>query len=418
MRICQIAPELLPVPPARGGAIERWIRDAAVRLVARGHEVHVIARDHGDGLRARTIDGVHYHFILIPAAIDSGWRAGLFRGLWYYASVRRLLAQITPEVAHHHSRPAGLWLSRRAADAVVHVISLHSMEYGWGFGHRAWDRGIFRRGLNAAVRVLCVSNFIRTHTLQRYPELSDRAQTIYNGVDGDLFHPGTGDGEPGAGSPAPQAHEPTSPPAFAKASAGKQAHIILYVGRIEERKGVKLLVDAFERIISARAPGTRLLIVGPHSYWDAQPSGYYRTLADRCAANPRIEMRGPTYDDTELAGVYRQATVSVVPSVFPEALGLTSLEAQASGVPVVVSNSGGLPETVSDGESGIVFDNRSVEQLADAVLRLLGAEARRGAMAAAARAWVLSRFSWNIIAAQLEDVYLDALKSASIGAAK
>ena len=394
MRICQIAPELLPVPPARGGAIERWIRDAAVRLVARGHEVHVIARDHGDGLRARTIDGVHYHFIVIPAAIDSGWRAGLFRGLWYYASVRRLLAQITPEVAHHHSRPAGLWLSRRAADAVVHVISLHSMEYGWGFGHRAWDRGVFRRGLGAAVRVLCVSNFIRTHTLQRYPELSDRAQTIYNGVDGDLFHP------PREGERAAEA--PT----------------VLYVGRIEERKGVKLLVDAFERIISARAPGTRLLIVGPHSYWDAQPSGYYRTLADRCAANPRIEMRGPTYDDTELAGVYRQATVSVVPSVFPEALGLTSLEAQASGVPVVVSNSGGLPETVSDGESGIVFDNRSIEQLADAVLRLLGAEAQRGAMAAAARAWVLSRFSWNIIAAQLEDVYQDALKAASIGAAK
>ena len=48
MRICQVAPELLPVPPTKGGAIERWIRDAAVRLTGRGHEVHVIARDHGD----------------------------------------------------------------------------------------------------------------------------------------------------------------------------------------------------------------------------------------------------------------------------------------------------------------------------------------------------------------------------------
>lgn len=411
MRICQVAPELLPVPPTKGGAIERWIRDAAVRLVARGHEVHVIARDHGDpstgsgSTRTRsrvdggeeTIDGVRYHFVRIPAAIDSGRLAGMFRGLFYYAAVRRLLARINPDVAHHHSRPAGLWLSRRTADAVVHVISLHSMEYGWGFGHRAWDRGFFKRGLGAAARVLCVSNFIREHTLQRYPELSDRAQTIYNGVDGELFHP-TLDADRQATAPA--------------------ASTVLYVGRIEERKGVKLLVDAFEQTISARAPGARLLIVGPHSYWDAQPSGYYRTLADRCAANPRIEMRGPTYDDAELAGVYRRATVSVVPSVFPEALGLTSLEAQASGVPVVVSNSGGLPETVSDGESGIVFDNRSVEQLADAVLRLLGAEAQRGSMAAAARAWVMSRFSWDLIAAQLEHVYTDALKSASIGSAK
>ena len=53
MRICHVAPELLPVPPTRGGAIERWIRDAAVRLAARGHEVHVISRDHGDGRKQR-----------------------------------------------------------------------------------------------------------------------------------------------------------------------------------------------------------------------------------------------------------------------------------------------------------------------------------------------------------------------------
>ena len=72
MRICHVGPELLPVPPTRGGAIERWIRDAAVRLHGRGHEVHVIARDHGDGRKQDVIDGVHYHFVEIPPSIDSG----------------------------------------------------------------------------------------------------------------------------------------------------------------------------------------------------------------------------------------------------------------------------------------------------------------------------------------------------------
>ena len=76
MKICHVAPELLPVPPTKGGAIERWIRDAAMRLAARGHDVHVMPRDHGDGRASETIDGVHYHYVRVPPAIDRGLPAG------------------------------------------------------------------------------------------------------------------------------------------------------------------------------------------------------------------------------------------------------------------------------------------------------------------------------------------------------
>ena len=378
-----MAPELLPVPPIRGGAIERWIRDAAIKLVGRGHLVHVIARDHGDGVTERVIDGVRYHFVRIPPAIDSGRLAGLFKGLWYYAAARRIIARLNPDVVHHHSRPAGLWLTMRSGAKSRHVISLHSMDYGWGFGHRAWDRGLFKHGLARAARVLCVSRFIHRHTVERYPAVAAQVMTVYNGVDGSQFQP-------------------------ADADAARQ-RLVVYVGRVEERKGVAVLVEAFERLIASAAPDVRLLIVGPHSYWDARPSGYYRTLADRCATNPRIELRGPTYADDELAAVYRSATVSVVPSVFPEALGLTSLEAQACGVPVVVSDAGGLPETVSPGISGMVVESRNVEQLGAAIIELLADESRRRAMAAAARAWVMSTFSWDVIAAELEAVYRDVM---------
>ena len=372
------------MPPTRGGAIERWIRDAAGRLVGRGHELHVIARAHGDGVKAANIDGVHYHFIRIPPALDRGLPAAVLRGLWYYWIAGRIIRRIAPDVIHHHSRPAGLWLCGGAAPK---VISLHSMEYGWGFGYRGWDRRLFRRGLAAAARVLCVSNFIRRHTLERYPELQATAITIYNGVDGSLFKPASS-----------QAPEPSSPQA-----------LIVYVGRVEERKGVHVLVDAFEKWISKQAPEARLLIVGPHSYWDARPSAYYTDLVNRCKTSPKIELRGPTYVDQELAEVYRNATVSVIPSTFPEALGLTSIEAQAAGAPVVVSDAGGLPETVSAGQTGLVFANGNAEQLATAVLGLLTDEPRRRRMAAAARDWAMTTFSWDVIAAQLEGVYADAL---------
>jgi glycosyltransferase involved in cell wall biosynthesis len=389
MKICHVAPELLPVPPTKGGAIERWIRDAAGRLADRGHELHVVSRDHGDGATTFADAGVHYHFVTIPARLDNGMPAALARGLWYYARVRGVVAAIAPDIVHHHSRPAGLWLS--ASGPAKSIISLHSMDYGWGLGYRAWDRPLFTRGLQAATRVLCVSEFIRRHTVERYPSVASTTATVYNGVDGRIFEPQPGSDE--------------------------EALTVLYVGRVEERKGVHVLVEAFERIISARVPTARLKIVGPHSYWNDQPAPYYAELSRRCAANARIEIHGPTYDDRELAEVYRSGNVAVVPSTFPEALGLTSLEAQASGVPVVVSDAGGLPETVSPGRSGFVFKNGSVEQLGEAVVDLLRSPSRRQEMGAAAREWAMAAFSWEVIASRLETVYLEALRAPVRGAA-
>lgn len=381
MRICHVAPELLPVPPVKGGAIERWIRDAAAQFASRGHDVHVVSRDHGDGTHQRRIDGVSYHFVRIPPFLDRGRAAAFGRGLWYFRGVGQVLRQIRPDVVHHHSRPAGAYVSGASVSGARQVISLHSMSYGWNFCYRAWDRALFRRAFAASARVLCVSDFIRRHTLELYPELAGKTATLYNGVDEVLFHP-----DPAAAFDSP---EPT----------------ILFVGRVEERKGVHLLLDAFERSISKQLSGARLRIVGPHSYWNAEPSPYYLSLAERCRTIPRVELVGPTYVDADLAAVYRSATVAVVPSVFPEALGLTSLEAQASGVPVVVSSAGGLPETVQHGESGVVFENGDVNGLAAAVLDLLGDRRRLQTMGAAARAWAIQQFSWRQIASQLETIY-------------
>ncbi len=343
-----------------------------------------MSRDHGDDRAGETIDGVRYHYVRVPPAIDRGLPAVMLRGLWHYEGARRVLAAIGPDIVHHHSRPAGLWLSKGGAATAKHVISLHSMEYGWAFGYAGWDRRVFNWGFDASARVLAVSNFIRAHADERFPRIRSKSKTVYNGVDGKLFRPEI---DPSLHTDSP----------------------ILYVGRVEQRKGVHVLVDAFDEVISKQRPNARLRIVGPHSYWNAKPSPYYQALVERCKSNPRIELLAPTYDDQALAAIYRDSACTVVPSVFPEALGLTALEAQASGVPVVVSNAGGLPETVSAGKSGLVFDNGNANQLAEAVVSIIGSPDRRRSMGAAAREWVMATFSWDVLASELERTYVEAL---------
>jgi spore coat protein SA len=383
--ICHVAPELLPVPPTRGGAIERWIRDATHRLILRGHEVHVISRDHGDDVREACLDGVHYHYIRIPKAIDRGRGASFFRGLWYFVAAARLLARVDPDVVHHHNRAAGLYIGRMFARRSRQVISLHSMSYGWHFIYRAWDSLTYRRAFQASDRVLCVSNFVTRHFLELYPDMASKTRTLYNGVDGGIFHP-------------------DSKSVDSKTEHDSGDRTVLFVGRVEERKGVHVLLDAFERVVSSTR-NVKLRLVGPHSYWNVEPSTFYRLLADRCRTIPHVELQEPTYVDRDLAEIYRTATISVVPSVFPEALGLTSLEAQASGVPVVVSNAGGLPETVLPNESGVVFENGDVEGLAASLLSLLNDPERVRSMGVAARDWAMKHFSWDVIATQLESIY-------------
>ena len=85
-----------------------------------------------------------------------------------------------------------------------------------------------------------------------------------------------------------------------------------------------------------------------------------------------------------------------------EGLGIVFLEASATGVPVIAGESGGAPETVVEGETGHVVDGRSVDAVADAVVRVLEDPDRAAAMGAAGRARVAEHWRWDTLAARLQ----------------
>jgi glycosyltransferase involved in cell wall biosynthesis len=103
--------------------------------------------------------------------------------------------------------------------------------------------------------------------------------------------------------------------------------------------------------------------------------------------------------DDELAGLYGQAEVAVVPSLY-EGFSLPAIEAMACGVAVVATTGGALPEVVGvDGETGLLVTPNDPSALAIAIARLLDDPALRARLGAAGRERVINRFTWQVTAA-------------------
>jgi len=172
---------------------------------------------------------------------------------------------------------------------------------------------------------------------------------------------------------------------------------LLYHGRVDVRKGVLELVDAFALLADARRD-LRLVIsgIGP----------------DVAAVGERVEMLG-LGDRAELAGyasyeeaprVYRRGDIFVSPT-YSEGFSNTILEAMASGLPIVSTRAVGVVDCLVDGENGLLVEPRDVDDLAAAIGRVLDDGTLREALARRALADVRTLYSWPAVARQIEEVY-------------
>lgn len=149
--------------------------------------------------------------------------------------------------------------------------------------------------------------------------------------------------------------------------------IILYVGRIEWRKGIGTLLHAFARLIK-KEPTTRLYIIGGGKSKEArkldeQERARLQTLAKKLGISRKVYFLGPK-EQKKLYLYYNAADVCVVPSYY-EFFGIVPLEAMACGVPVVASRTGGLKFTVVDGVTGYHAKTRDATDFADKISQVL-----------------------------------------------
>jgi glycogen(starch) synthase len=357
-------------PPHHFGGYELSCRDVMTRLALRGHDITVLASD----VRVDGVDDpcgerdvgirrdLHMYWddhVLLSPSILQRWRIERAN----QRSLRQALAESAPDVVSVWNMGAmSLGLLKTVADLRVPMVFAVCDDW-LVYGPRldAWQRLFLHRprlarlisllgGVPTALSDLgdagafCfVSDFTRERAEQELAAAFSNATVVYSGIERADF-------------PRRRAVQP---------SWGWR---LLYVGRIDERKGLETLLSALADLPSAAT----LEIIGrgdPEYVRKLQAIVQDRGLGDR--------VRFDVVDRAALAERYSRADVCVFPSEWDEPFGLVPVEAMACGTPVVATGTGGSGEFLVDEVNCLRYTPGDAVELAAAVMRLAGDEALR-----------------------------------------
>jgi phosphatidylinositol alpha-1,6-mannosyltransferase len=287
-------------------------------------------------------------------------------------------------VAEHGARtvvfgaaaPLGLLAPRlRRAGARRVVMLTHGHEASWasapGF------RSVLRRIGGYADVVTYLGEYTRQRLAAVIP--AGKLVRLAPGVDVGQFHPGTARAELGLPPGRP---------------------VVVCVSRLVPRKGQDQLIRAWPQVLRS-VPEAVLLLVG---------GGPYRRRLERLAAGQESIRFTGTVPAAALPGYYAAADVFAMPcrtrfkGVDVEGLGIVFLEASATGLPVVAGASGGAPDAVRPGETGLVVNGEDAGEVARAVVELLADPDKARKMGAGGRDWVAREWAWDQVAARFRQL--------------
>lgn len=387
-------------PPIMGG-LEVHIHQLAKHLGERGHDViqygvrrykdHVLPAESMEGpVRTRRIGGTitlgRYEFYE-PA---------------FLRMATRLRSDERPDVIHAHCvYPSALaaYVSRQWS-GIPYVVTSHGdeiMEFGRSAIYGAAKKWMIRRFFGSASHSIAVSEELRQLAIGLgSPE--ERTERLSNVIDVAKFS--------SLVDPSAARRELGLPP---------DARIILSLRRLSLKNGVHYLIRAFAPIARTH-PDAYLVLCG-----DGEMRGELVALVDRLGIGGRVRFLG-SVPNNEVQKVIAASDMAVFPSL-AEATSIACLEVMATGVAVVVSDVGGLPEIVTHGQTGLIvrfglpgstfrdpgLPDAVVDDLRTSIERLLDDRILRARIAHQARSDVLSRYSWSAYAEKVEGIYTHAI---------
>lgn len=398
------------IPVQYADSIGIWIYEVS-HLLARSCEVICYARKGRSQKQIEYHKGLQYRRVFLafdrlsrPLRLLDKWkflnskRPFFASSLYYLSYILQIAIDLRKqqcEVVHIHNFSQFIPIIRAFNPKIKIVLHMHC----------EWltqlDRTMIERRLYKADLIIGCSDYI-THKIRlSFPEIANRCQTIFNGVNIEQF---------------------ISNNNRQNVYKENEAIKLLFVGRVAPEKGVHILLDAFQKVTDYY-PQTRLEIVGPKKMIvskefidpankDSKVSALASLMASRGTYLSYLQERiSPDKAEqvsftgfvphTQLVTYYQDADVFIFPSVWNEPFGIPLVEAMATGVPLVATRSGAFPEIVEEGKTGLLVERDNSSELAEAILQLLSDENLRKSMGRAGRQRVVEMFSWETISENL-----------------
>jgi phosphatidylinositol alpha-mannosyltransferase len=326
-------------------------------------------------------DSARFYRIGSPIAIPANDSVARITLSFHMASkVAAIIEQERFDVLHFHEplMPAlpitMLRMSTTANVGTFHAFARSNVGYFYG-------RPVLQPYLEHLHRGIAVSEPARAFVNRYFPDQPLRV--IPNGIDVEVFN------RPGL---APIRHL-------------RDDHVnILFVGRLEKRKGLGDLLRAF-RFVQSRLPKSRLIVVG-----DGPLRGRVESFISRHRV-PNVVLAGFVPDSVK-PRYYRSADIFCAPATGAESFGIVLLEAMASGLPLVATEIPGYLSVVEPGRDSITVQPNSWRELGASLVVLARDAELRSRLGAYGRekAW---RYSWESVGSQVVEVYREAIEAAS-----
>ncbi len=371
MKIAFVSPYDHAVP----GGVSVHINKLSGQFREWGHSVRVIAPCSAP----QTIEDEDFIPMGRPVPVPSGGSiARVSFSVWLQPRIKEMLQREKFDVVHLHEPFSGFVplnvLSQTAAMGTPNVATFHSFQGTWLY-HVGVKRVVMRhfRMLQGRIAVSPPAYlYISGHFPAGY-------RIIPNGIDVEEF---------ATAEPFPHLRDGMIN--------------LLFVGRLEKRKGLKYLLSAFSKL-KWDWPNLRLLVVGAGS----PDEDSYRIMSERNLKD--VEFLGRVTDE-EKARYFKSADIFCSPATGRESFGIVLLEAMAAGKPVVATNIDGYASVITHGEEGLLVEPKSDNALAEAISSLLDAPRLRDSLAERGRKKA-NEYRWEIVAGKVMDYYETLLES-------
>ncbi|MDJ0726795.1 MAG: glycosyltransferase family 4 protein [Prochloraceae cyanobacterium] len=373
-------------PPKIVGGISRHVAELYPELVKSGHEIHLITVEFGQAPLYEIVEGVKVHRVRVNPGHDFfHWIANLNQSFGHHAS-KIIAEEGNFDLIHAHD-----WVVGDGAIALKHnfkiplVATIHATEYGRYNGiYTDTQRYISSKEealTHDAWRTIVCSGYMRDELQRAFGTPTDKIDIIYNGI---------------------RAEKKQLPPQFdrnrfRRRFAEDREKIVYYVGRMAYEKGIYLLLNAAPIILSEMNSCVKFIIIGGGNTNALKEQAWNLGIWDRCYFTGFMS-------DEDLNKFQTIADCAVFPSLY-EPFGIVALESFAAKVPVVVSNTGGLPEVVQHTKTGIVTETNNADSLAWGILEVLKNPGYARWLIDNAFASLEEHFDWFKLARKTEQVY-------------